>query len=67
MSRSLYGMCVAQMVLKASTSITCAHIKAIIHLQRRERGHTIIKNYVLYVKWKTFRIPGYLEDILCFF
>lgn len=65
--RSLYDTLAGQMVLKASTSIACAHIKALIHLQSRGRGHTTTKNYALHVKWKRFRIPGYLEDSLCFF
>lgn len=45
----------------------CAHIKALILFQSRGRGHPTIKKYILHVKWKTFRIPGNLEDTLCFF
>lgn len=46
----LYDKWAGQMVLAASTSITCAHIKDLIHLQSRGRSHPTIKKYVLHVK-----------------
>lgn len=55
------------MVLAARTSTICAHIKALIHFQSRGRDHPTIKKYILRVKWKTLKIPGNLEDVLCFF
>lgn len=43
------------MVLAASTTITCAHMKALVLFQSRGRGHPTIKKYILHGKGRNLK------------